>query len=349
MLSLFFVACGKDDDDGGGGGDLSVSQALIQFSSGKDASLVKVISDKSWKASCDADWMSLSANSGDQSTAFLIGASPNPLFERTAKVIISSGNATQTIEVVQKGVSKIEFQINGVPFTFLPVEADTTFFLQGETYFSSRSVFLSSYFISQTEITNAQWQAVLGSLPYVDESSKPQMPVVVNYNTIANVFLPKINALADYRFRLPTEHEWEVAAMGGMLSKQTSFAGSIYIDEVAWHYLNSEGRKHVVASKKPNELGLYDMSGNVSEWCSDWYVLWTEQAPPPSTLTNPAGPTTGTLKVIKGGDFSAERFEYDRNNCRISSRNFLPPDISTEAFLYDGYNHHTGFRLIIYK
>ena len=155
--------------------------------------------------------------------------------------------------------------------------------------------------------------------------------------------------MSEYQFRLPTENEWEVAARGGLKDINASFAGSIYIDSVAWYFQNSEGRKHEVAMKLPNELGLYDMSGNVSEWCSDWYLEWTEANRPPSESTNPTGPATGTLKVIRGGDFIAERFQYDRNNCRVSSRNYLPPGINTSDFLYEGSYHFPGFRLVIAK
>jgi formylglycine-generating enzyme required for sulfatase activity len=348
ILLILIVSCGKDDvpDESG---SLKLSHSVIHFTDGKDASLVEVQTDKNWSATSDVDWISFSANKGEKSTAFLVGASANKLFPRKAKVTISAGNTSKSIDIIQQGVPKIEFQINGVSFKFLPVEADTSFNLQGEFYFSSRSVYLDSYFISETEISNAQWKALVGSLPYEGEDSKPDLPVIVNWNQISTAFLPKINSIGGYRFRLPTEHEWEVAAIGGKKSKNTSFAGSIYIDEVAWHYLNSEGKKHPVALKKPNELELYDMSGNVSEWCSDWYGQWTEQSPPASKSTNPTGPASGTLKVIRGGDFSAGRFLYDRNNCRTSARNYLPPDISTPGFLYDGYIHQTGFRLVITK
>lgn len=344
LVFLFMVSCGKDDDSDGSG-VLELSHSTINFTTEKDASLVKVQTDKNWTATCDAGWISFSAENGEGTTAFLIGASENKTFLREATITISAGNTKKSIQVIQSGVSKIEFELNGVIFRFLPVQADTLFYFD----FPFRSVYLDSYFISETEITNAQWNAIVGSLPYNDENSKPNLPVIVNWNQISTEFLPKINSKVSYLFRLPTEHEWELAAMGGKKNINSSYAGSIYIDEVAWYWLNAGGKKHEVGLKQPNELGLYDMSGNVSEWCSDWYEQWTDLNPPPSESTNPTGPATGTLKVIRGGDFIAERFEYDRNNCSVSSRNYLPPDISTEGFLYDGYYHYTGFRLVIAK
>ena len=353
LLFLFLISCKKDNGDDPDDPvvvdffDLTINN--IHFTAQKDASLVVVKTNARWTAACDADWIELSASEGDESTGFLIGASSNNYFPRECVINISSDGKTKEIQVHQDGVSSIKLEINGISFSFLPVYADTSFYLDGDTYLATRRVYLDSYFISETEITNAQWNAVTGDLPYDDENSGPQLPVVVNWNSVSNDFIPKINSLSEYKFRLPTENEWEVAARGGLKDINASFAGSMYIDSVAWHFNNSEGRKHPVAMKLPNELGLYDMSGNVSEWCSDWYLEWTEANRPPAESTNPTGPETGTDKVIRGGDFGAERFQYDRNNCRVSSRNFLLPGIDTEDFLYEGYRHFTGFRLVIDK
>jgi len=357
LFLLLLLSCGKGDDPDPNDPDgppvvvdlFDLSLTTIHFTAEKDASLVVVKTDSEWKATCPADWIALSAYEGNASTGFIIGASANRKFSRQASISILSNKQTKEIKVIQAGVSSIQFEINGVSFSLLPVESDTTFYLDGETYLASRSVFLDSYFLSETEITNAQWKAITGSLPYEDESSKGDLPVIANWNTITEDFIPQINELTGYQFRLPTENEWEVAARGGKASGNTSFAGSIYIDEVAWHFGNSEGKKHKVATKEPNELGLYDMSGNVSEWCSDWFEEWTEDNHPPAEANNPTGPASGTEKVIRGGDFLSDRFEYDRKSCRIVSRNHLPPDINTEDFHYDGYYHFTGFRLVLAK
>jgi len=328
---------------------LDLSLATINFTAEKDASLVVVRTDKDWTAICAEDWITLSTYNASKSTGFLIGASTNKKFQRNATITISGSGKSKEIKVSQAGVTKVEFKINGVPFTLLPVETDTSFYLDGATYLASRNVYLDSYYISETEITNAQWRAIVGKLPYDSESNSPNLPVIANWKDITEQFIPKLNELSDYKFRLPTENEWEVAARGGKKDIGGSYAGSMYIDEVAWHWNNSEGRKHIVALKKPNELGLYDMSGNVSEWCSDWYVKWTDDNHPPAESNNPTGPSTGTEKVIRGGDFRADKSEYDQNSCNIVYRNSLIPDINTEDFQYGGYYHYPGFRLVIAK
>lgn len=357
LFLLLFASCKKENGPDPSGPDkppvvvdlFDLSLTTINFTAEKDASLIVVKTNKDWKATSAANWLTLSANEGNKSTGFLIGASANKYFSRESTIVISSDGKTKEIKVNQAGVSSIQFEISGVSFSLLPVKADTLFYLDGETYLATRKVFLDSYFISETEITNAQWKAIMGSLPYPDEDHAPNLPVVVNWNTITQQFIPKINNLTDYQFRLPTENEWEVAARGGRKSKNMSYAGSITIDEVAWHWKNSEGKKHNVASKKSNELGLYDMSGNVREWCSDWYSQWTDANHPPAESTNPTGPSSGTEKVVRGGDFRADRFEYDANSCLVVSRNHLPPDIETQDFLFDGYPHYPGFRLVIAK
>ncbi len=362
FLVLAVVSCGKDDetvkpddpDDGSGTEQqeeayLKVSVHSLSFGAEGDAALLVVRTNREWQAECDAGWVTFSVSAADSTTGLLIAVEENPRFSRETEVTITADKLTEKIRVFQEGRDRIELMIGGVKFTFLPVYADTTFHLEGGLYFLSRDVYLDSYYISETEITNAQWQAVTGSLPYEGEYSFPDHPVVVNWEQINVSFLPRIRELTGYDMRLPTEHEWEVAARGGKKAVYTEYAGSDNIDEVAWYFFNSDGRKHNVGQKMPNELGLYDMSGNVCEWCNDWYEAWTEENPPPASSTNPTGPSAGTDKVVRGGDIFSDQFQYSDNSCKVYSRIHLPPDISTEGFLYDGSYHAPGFRLVIPK
>ena len=131
------------------------------------------------------------------------------------------------------------------------------------------------------EVTNKLWATVMGSKPEGQLNDGDMYPVtMVNYNDIvgSNGFLEKLNAMVKdqlpkgVKFQLPTEAQWQYAAMGGRKSEGYTYAGSNTLGDVAWYKDNADGTTHPVGSKQPNELGLYDMSGNVWERCCDWYV-----------------------------------------------------------------------------
>ena len=173
----------------------------------------------------------------------------------------------------------------------------------------THKVTLSDYMIGKTEVTQELWQAVMGSNP--SNFSGNNLPVEwVSWNDCQE-FIKKLNSLTGLNFRLPTEAEWEYAARGGNKSKCYKYSGSNDIDSVAWYIstINLSGTKPV-ATKAPNELGLYDMSGNVREWCSDWYGDYSSDS-----QTNPKGPSSGSYRVGRGGSWY-----YSAGTCRVSNR-----------------------------
>ena len=177
----------------------------------------------------------------------------------------------------------------------------------------THQVTLSSYYIGETEVTQALWKAVMGYNP--SESKGDNLPVErVSWNDCQE-FIRKLNAATGRRFRLPTEAEWEFAARGGNQSRRTQYSGSSNIDDVAWYDDNCGNSTHPVKTKRPNELGLYDMSGNVWEWCQDWYGSYTSYS-----QTNPTGPNSGSYRVQRGGGFN-----YIAPGCRSSYRGGQAP------------------------
>ena len=230
------------------------------------------------------------------------------------------------------------FYANGVPFDMVEVRGGT--FRMGATseqgsdaYDKEKpvhSVTLSGYYIGKTEVTYALWRAVMGSDPnYWIDDDLPRYNVSWDN---CQKFIRKLNSLTGQNFRLPTEAEWEFACRGGNNSRGYKYSGSNYIDNVAWYGNNSGDKAHPVATKLPNELGIYDMSGNLSEWCSDWYGDYSSGA-----QTNPKGPYDGSDRVIRGGN----KFRFGgARSCRSSYRSHF----SVSRFSWDDC---IGFRLAL--
>ena len=162
-------------------------------------------------------------------------------------------------------------------------------------------------------MTQELWKAVMGSNP--SRFKGAQNPVEsVSWDDCQD-FIKKLNRLTGLTFRLPAEAEWEYAARGGKKSRHYKYSGSNNIFDVAWHDGNWGSSTHAVGTKTANELGIYDMSGNVFEWCSDWYGGYSAGA-----QTNPQGPSSGSDRVLRGGCwYSSARC------CRVSFRDFLDP------------------------
>ena len=223
--------------------------------------------------------------------------------------------------------------VNGVTFKMVKVEGGT--FMMGAPITDSEAysnelpqhcVTLSEYYIAETEVTQALWQAVMGSNP--SHFKFPDRPVEeISWND-CKTFIEKLNQLTDKQFRLPTEAEWEYAARGGGNSHGYKFSGSDNVDDVAWYTDNCGGETHAVKTKAANELGLYDMTGNVLEWCSDWMAAYTAD-----TVSNPQGPAAGFKRVLRGGSLY-----NDARRLRVTRRSEYNPTFT---------DYSVGFRLAL--
>ncbi len=244
--------------------------------------------------------------------------------DRMDDVEIFENKQTKINGSLQRGdKTLVPFTVNGVTFKMVKVEGGT--FTMGATKEQGKNAYdeerpahqvtLSDYYIGQTEVTQELWTAVMGSNP--SEFKGDNLPVTDVSWVDCQAFIEKLNRLLSNelggkRFALPTESQWEFAARGGNKSKGYKYAGSNNLDDVAWFWDNRGEQTHPVAQKQPNELGLYDMSGNVWEWCKDWYGRYSRNA-----QTNPQGPASGTNRVYRGGSW-LNSAEY----CRVSNRNF---------------------------
>ena len=236
------------------------------------------------------------------------------------------------VNSVRFTVDGARFTVNSVSFEMVRVEGGT--FRMGATSEQKdeawdgekpvHSVTLSSYYIGKTEVTQALWQAVMGSNP--SNFKGADLPVECVSWDDCQEFIQKLNSLTGRNFRLPTEAEWEFACRGGNNSRGYKYSGSNYIDNVAWYTDNSGDKTHPVATKSPNELGIYDMSGNVREWCSDWYGNYSSGA-----QTNPKGSDEGEFRVLRGGGWSSLAMF-----CRSSRRSNYIPDL---------FDYNLGLRL----
>ena len=187
-------------------------------------------------------------------------------------------------------------------------------------------VVMDDFYISKYEVTQALWKAVMGNNP--SRVKGDSLPVTCVSWLDARSFIFKLNKLTGKKFRLPTEAEWEYAARGGAYSQGYEYSGSDNLGDVAWYADNSSGHTHAVGMKKANELGIFDMNGNVYEWCSDVYGNYSNR-----DQTNPTGPDSGDEAVMRGGCWL-----YVGECCRITSRGCGRP-LWSDNFI--------GFRLVL--
>ncbi len=260
----------------------------------------------------------------------------------TADVTLSA--LFETAETTTPTFENQTLTVDGVEFTMVAVEGGT--FTMGATSeqgtddpwddeYPTHEVTLSDYYIGETEVTQGLWEAVMGYTPTESGSQWSSSyglgddypAYYISWNDCQS-FITKLNELTGKTFRMPTEAEWEYAARGGNKSQGYKYSGSNTIGNVAWYSSNSNSTTHSVKGKVANELGIYDMSGNVYEWCSDWYGDYSADA-----QTNPTGAESGSYRVFRGGDWN-----YDARVCRVSDRCDIGPSYRN----YDG-----GLRLVL--
>ena len=240
-----------------------------------------------------------------------------------------------TFKLAGKGSKDVTTTVNGVSFKMVYVKGGS--FQMGSNDVNAddnekplHSVILSDYCIGETEVTQELWEAVMGSNPSYFKN--PKNPVEsVSWND-CQLFIQKLNQLTGMNFSFPTEAEWEYAARGGNMQKTYVYSGSDDIEEIAWYARNAISSAHQVATKKANSLSLYDMSGNVWEWCSDWYDKGYYSSSP---SVNPVGPTTGSNRVLRGGSW----INYVEG-CGVAYRYFNNQNRRSENF---------GLRLVLRK
>lgn len=244
----------------------------------------------------------------------------------TGKTILQT-----TPEIIQIG-NDIKVVVNGTSFIMKYVEGGT--FVMGATANDggyegeepAHQVTLSSYYIGETEVTQGLWRSVMGTLP--DSWIGEDMPVEdIGYQDCIR-FIDKLNFITNMVFALPTEAQWEYAARGGRKSKEYKYSGGDDLNAVAWNVHNSNEEIHKVKLKLPNELGLYDMSGNVWEWCSDWDGVYESQH-----QYDPTGPISGDSHVFRGGSCWGDGIQ-----CRVLYRYYA-------AYFDTSF----GFRLVLKK
>lgn len=257
----------------------------------------------------------------------------NEYYDYEGQIVVSNEKKTFDISLIPKApIVKKTVYVGDVAFDMIKVEGGE--FIMGATKEQlypdinekpTHSVAIADFYIASSEVTQKLWMKVMGNNPskYNGNGDKPVEQVSWED---CQTFIERLNDMTNLQFRLPTEAEWEYAARGGLYNYMKLYSGSNNIQDVAWYGNNSFGSPHIIKEKQPNELGVYDMSGNVSEWCSDKFGMYDSVK-----QINPTGYAGGAYYVIRGGAWDS----YSKV-CRVSSRDYNKPTYKS---------HNLGLRL----
>jgi formylglycine-generating enzyme required for sulfatase activity len=280
-------------------------------------------------------WQGLELLKDLQVGEYEITAKSNGYISQTTKIVINEEKTTVEDITLKQSNNGNNNYLGG---TTSGLNSDNMIYVEGGTFMMGsnegeadekpvHSVTVNSFYISKYEVTQKEWINIMGSNPSYFKGDN--LPVErVSWNDVQE-FIKKLNQKTGQKYRLPTEAEWEYAARGGNKSNGYKYSGSNNKDEVAWYYNNSNSKTHEVGTKAPNELGIYDMTGNVWEWCSDWY---DENYYKNSPSNNPKGPNSGDYRVLRGGSWSALDL-----GCRSVDRYWIIPG---------SWGNVVGFRLV---
>ena len=316
---------------------LEVSTSKVEVEYREAACQFEVFAKLAWTITSSQPWCTVEPESGDGSSAITVYVTENLTgAPRYATINVTADNISRQVTIEQSllTLSDIEPEMVFVPGGAFTMGCTSE---RGNDCYDdalpAHQVAVSDFYISKTEITQDIWKVVTGNNPsYFKGDSLPVENV--SWNEVQE-FINRLNTLTGKKYRLPTEAEWEFAARGGNNSKDYKYSGSNDVDSVAWYWNNIPNQSSTdegygtqpVGQKAPNELNIYDMSGNVFEWCNDWYGEYDGNA-----QTDPTGPLSGSYRVVRGGSWNSNEMGVS-----VSYRGFILPDVR---------HYYLGFRLV---
>ncbi len=315
------------------GVELNIEDKLLSIESRGDTLSIPVNSNTQWTFDSQINWCEVNK---DENNLLIIIKRNYIMDERNGIISVNAGDVSFDITITQSGCQWFEsfemIDVEGGTFYMGAQKDDPTETNYDASAYQIESpvhqVSISSYAIGKFEVTQAQWNAAMGNNP--SNIQGENLPIEnVTWEEV-QAFISILNEKSGLNYRLPTEAEWEFAAKGGNKSEEFGYSGNSVLSACGWYYSNSEATTHEVGSKIPNELGIYDMSGNVREWCNDWFGYYYS-----SMEDNPQGAYDGNMKVNRGGSWTTPAV-----NCRNTYRH---TDYPYEKAL------DLGFRLVLSK